>query len=73
MTEAVQDILHRIQQLSEADRLLLDDYLAQQEEDEWRVEAENAPRKASTKGIDQATIDRAVENFRNRRSAPNRD
>jgi hypothetical protein len=67
MTEAVQEILHRIQQLSEADRLLLDDYLAQQEEDAWRAESENARREASAKGIDQAAIDRAVANIRNRR------
>ena len=65
MAEAVQEILHRIQQLSEADRLLLDNHLAQQVEDEWRIEAENARRQASAKGIDQAAIDRAVEKIRN--------
>jgi hypothetical protein len=65
MTEtAVYDILNQIKQLPEDDRLLLDDLLARDEEGEWRHEAAEARRKAGEKGIDQATIDRAVHAFR---------
>ena len=64
MTEAIQDILQRIQQLPEEDRLLLDEQLAQLAEAEWQREAEEARRVAWQQCIDQAALDRAVEKVR---------
>jgi hypothetical protein len=66
VSEAVHEILERIQRLSAADRLLLEDYLAKEAEAEWQREAEEARRLARQKGIDQAAIDRAVEKVRYR-------
>jgi len=67
MSEAVLDILHQIEALPEPDRLLLQEHLARQAEAEWQREAEDARRVAREKGIDQAAIDRAVEDGRYRR------
>ncbi len=64
MSDAVQEILQRIQQLPEEDRLLLEQHLVQGAEAEWKREAEEARRLARQKGIDQAAIDRAVEKVR---------
>jgi hypothetical protein len=64
MSEAVQEILQRIQELPEEDRLVLEQHLAQRAEAEWKREAEEARRVARQKGIDQAAIDRAVEKAR---------
>ena len=64
MSEAVHDILQRIQHLPEEDRLILDEHLARLAEAEWRREAEESRRLAQQKGIDQAAIDRAIENVR---------
>jgi len=64
VSEAVHEILDRIQRLPTDDRLLLEDCLAQQAEAEWQREAEEARRLASEKGIDQAAIDRAVAKVR---------
>ncbi len=64
MSEAVQEILQRIQQLPEEDRLLLEQHLVQRAEAEWKREAEEARLLARHKGIDQAAIDRAVEKVR---------
>ena len=66
MSEAVHEILERIQRLPAEDRLLLEDHLTQQAEDEWQREAEEARRLARQRGIDQAAIDRAVEHVRYR-------
>ncbi len=66
MSEAVHEILERIQRLPADDRLLLEDQLALQAEAEWQREAEEARRLARQKGIDQAAIDRAVEHVRKR-------
>jgi len=66
VSEAVHDILDRIQRLPAEERLLLEDYLAQQAEAEWQREAGEARRLARQKGIDQAAIDRAVEKVRYR-------
>lgn len=66
MSEAVQEILRSIQQLPEEDRLILEERLAELAEAEWKREAEEARRLARQKGIDQAAIDRAVENVRYR-------
>jgi hypothetical protein len=64
MSEAVHEILERIQKLPREERLALEDYLAQQAEAEWRNEAEEARMVARQKGIDQAATDRAVEKIR---------
>jgi hypothetical protein len=66
MSEALQEILERIEKLPAVDRLQLEDYLAHQAEAEWRREANEARRLAKLKGIDQAAIDRAVEKVRYR-------
>lgn len=64
MSEAVQEILERIQHLPAAERLELEDLLAEQAEAEWQRAAEEARRLARQKGIDQAAIDRAVAKVR---------
>ena len=57
---AVDDILVRIKQLPAEDRLLLDELLAEQEDQEWREEAAKARDRAQSQGINQETIDRAI-------------
>ena len=64
MSEALQEVLQRIERLPAEDRLLLENYLAQKAEAEWRCEADEARKLARQKGIDQAAIDRAVEKVR---------
>lgn len=61
---AVYEILDRIRRLPAADRRMLDDLLAEQEEAEWQREAAKARRMARKKGIDQQAIDQAVHNLR---------
>jgi hypothetical protein len=60
----VDDILDRIKQLPEEDRQLLDELLAQQEDQEWCEEAAKARKMARDQGIDQVAIDRAVHALR---------
>jgi hypothetical protein len=57
---AVYDILDRIKQLPEEERLLLDDLLAQEEERQWRLESAEARRIAEENGVDQERIVRTV-------------
>ena len=64
MSQAVQEILLRIQHLPESDRLDLDEHLVILAEAEWKRETEIARRMARNRGIDQASIDRAIENVR---------
>ena len=64
MSQAVLEILDRIQHLPAEDRVVLDEQLARLAEDEWQREAEEARRQAKLKGIDQAAIDQAVEAVR---------
>ena len=64
MSKAVQEILERIEQLPEEDLLILEERLAERAEAEWRREAESARRIAQEQGIDQAAIDRAVQELR---------
>jgi hypothetical protein len=61
---AVQEILERIQQLADEDRLLLEARLAELAEDEWRRATAEARRAAHDRGIDQAAIDHAIEELR---------
>jgi hypothetical protein len=60
----VYELLERIEQLPSRDRALLDDLLAEREEQEWRKEATEARRKAREQGIDQEAIDEAVSAVR---------
>jgi hypothetical protein len=64
VSEAVHEILDRIDHLPPGERLELEDLLAQQAEAEWQREAEEARRLARQKGIDQAAIDCAVQKVR---------
>ena len=61
---AVDEILIRIRELPDDDRLVLDDLLAREEEAEWREEAAKVREQAKTQGIDQQAIDRAVQAVR---------
>lgn len=61
---AVQDILKMIDGLSESDRAVLEQHLAERAEAEWHSEAETARRQAKERGIDQAAIDEAVRKHR---------
>jgi hypothetical protein len=62
----VLEILDRIQKLPEEDRLLLEERLAVLAATEWKREAEEVRRIARERGLDQAAIDRAVEEVRYR-------
>lgn len=65
MSDATLDnILQQIDQLSEDDRLRLQERLADLAESQWQREAEAARRVARDKGIDEAAIDQAVEDVR---------
>ncbi len=61
---SVQTILDQIEQLPQADRVLLEQRLAELAEAEWKREAEAARRQAREKGVDQAAIDQAIHNLR---------
>ncbi len=60
----VHDILEMIDTLTDSDRELLQQELAQRAETEWRGAAEKARRQASARGIDQAAIDEAIRQVR---------
>jgi len=64
VSEAIQEILDRIERLPEEDRLLLEEELAHRAEAEWKEAAQEARRIARERGIDQAAIDRAVRELR---------
>jgi hypothetical protein len=64
MSEAVREILDRIEQLPEEDRLILEARLAELAEAEWRLETGHARRIARERGLDQAAIDRAIQELR---------
>ena len=64
MSQAVREILERIDQLPDEERLELDERLSCRAEAEWKRLAEEARRIAREKGIDQAEIDEAVEKLR---------
>jgi hypothetical protein len=66
MSEAVFDILKRIEQLPAEERMTLAEYLARAAEAEWVQEAAQVRAQARQRGIDQAAIDRAVEKVRYR-------
>lgn len=61
---AVDEILAKIKELPEDERLRFDELLAQEEDLEWREEAAKAKELAQGRGIDQEAIDRAVHAIR---------
>ena len=69
---AVDEILKKIDDLPEAERLVLEQQLAERAEVEWLRESIQARELARQRGLDQAAIDRAVEEVRygSRRGAP---
>ncbi len=60
----VREILERIDNLPETDRLLLEQRLAEKAEAEWLREAVAARESARQRGIDQEAIDKAVDDLR---------
>jgi hypothetical protein len=64
MSQQVEAILQQIELLDGADRLALERRLQELAEVEWKHEAENARAVARQQGIDQRTIDDAVEDLR---------
>ena len=60
----VDSIVKVIEELSDADRELLEKRLAELDEARWQQEAAEARRIAREAGIDQAHIDRTIEKLR---------
>jgi len=60
----VDEILRQIEELSEEDRLVLEARLTELAEKEWKREAAQARQLAKERRVDQAAIDRAVEEIR---------
>ena len=64
----VQTILAQIEQLPEADRLLLEQRLAERADAEWKHKIEAARRLAQERGVDQAVIDQTIHELRHGRA-----
>jgi ABC-type taurine transport system substrate-binding protein len=64
MSQSVKEILERIEHLPAAERMELEEILAENAEAEWLREAERVRKLARLKGIDQTAIDRAVDQVR---------
>jgi hypothetical protein len=64
MSHQIDEIVEQIERLDEADRVLLEQKLQELAEINWRKEAEAARVVAAQRGIDQCTIDKAVEDLR---------
>ena len=64
MSPRVDAILEQIESLDEADRLVLEQRLQELMETAWRREADSARAIARERGIDQRTIDDAVDAVR---------
>ena len=64
MSQQVDAILQQIERLDEEDRQLLQQRLSDIAEAEWQMEAKKARAIALELGIDQPTIDKAVEDIR---------
>lgn len=64
MSPQVDAILQQIDLLNEADRLALEQRLFERTERQWLHEAKLARIQANERGIDQRTIDAAVEAVR---------
>jgi len=63
----VEEILQRIQNLPQEDRLLLEKRLAESLEGEWQKASDEARREAQRQNLDQAAIDQAVREVRHPR------
>lgn len=64
MSPQVNSILQQIEHLSETDRLFVEQRLRNMAEAEWLLEAKKARAVALELGVDQPTIDKAVEDVR---------
>ena len=64
MNHQVDTILQQIENLDEADRLVLEQRLQELAEAEWKQEAETARVVARERGIDQRTIDASISELR---------
>jgi hypothetical protein len=64
MSQQVDAILQQIEQLDEADRLILEQRLSEFAEAQWQREVQSARVTAGERGIDQRKIDAAVEELR---------
>jgi hypothetical protein len=64
MSQQVDSILKQIQGLEESDRLELEGRLQELAENEWLSESTAARDEARRQGIDQSTIDQAVDALR---------
>lgn len=64
MSQQVEAILQQIERLDDADRSLLEQRLAARAEAEWQAEATRARSIAVDLGIDQQTIDQAIDDLR---------
>jgi hypothetical protein len=64
---AVQEILNKVELLSDEERFYLVRLLTDKAEAGWRLNASAARRAARERGIDQSAIDRAVEEVRSPR------
>jgi predicted metal-binding transcription factor (methanogenesis marker protein 9) len=61
---AVEEILQKIDLLSDDEKRLLEQRLAERLDAEWRAEAEKARQYADERGIDQEAIDKAIHRRR---------
>jgi hypothetical protein len=64
MSHQVDAILQQIENLNEADRLVLELRLQELAEAEWKQEAEAARTVARDRGIDQQSIDNSISELR---------
>jgi hypothetical protein len=64
MSQQVDAILSQIERLGDEDRLLLQQRLAELADAQWPAEATKARAIAVDMGINQETIDRAVDDLR---------
>jgi hypothetical protein len=64
MSPQVDAILRQIEDLDEADRLLLEQRLLERAENDWQREAELARTTARERGVDQQRIDAAIRELR---------
>jgi hypothetical protein len=64
MSPQVDAILQQIENLDEADRFILEQRLQEMAEADWKREAEAARAMARERGIDQRSIDDAINEHR---------
>ncbi len=64
MSPQLDAIWQQIEHLNEADRLVLEQRILANTESQWRQETQSARETARERGIDQKSIDDAVEQLR---------